>query len=138
MKKWFGLVAGLLMFGIAFAQSTFPRDLTIQWDLPTSYTDGTTLEPDALGDIRLVCSEQGGPDVLDTLVPVADPPGTRVQHIEPGAIPRAGVYVCVAYAILRDNGLSSGPSNAAMMRFTEASMAPENLQIIVTVTVTVP
>ena len=110
-------IALALFASMARAQSPFPQDLTLAWNLPTLYEDGSDIQPGDIANIRVNCARHSGETVLDELVPVPSAllPGDRQEQTFVGVIPSSGTYTCYGYALTVE-GISSDASNPAQKR----------------------
>jgi hypothetical protein len=122
-----------LIFLLAFvpmltlAQSSYPRDISHCWTLPSLNTDGSSIQDGDLSHVRIVTVRNSGETVLDTNIPIGDLlPGDRQCFNSVGAIPGPGQYASVAYAVTVDD-ISSDASNEAYKRYTGKPQPPNPL-----------
>jgi hypothetical protein len=126
MKRFWTTIALLLLALPVIAQQNYPRDLTLTYDQPTHYTDGTVIEAGELVSNRFNCARQDGTVVVDESRPVTVAPGSTQSEVFGGVIPQPGTYTCYAYASTVD--AESDASNAAFKKFTGKPLPPSNTQ----------
>jgi hypothetical protein len=126
MKFLIGLV---LLFATtsAFAQSDYPRDITLSWTNPDQYVDGSTIEPGDLDSIRVECFRNN--DTVPVFVSTVPDTGEGAPQSETytGAVPAPGTYSCVAYAIVV-GGVESDASNTATRKYTGKPLPPQTFE----------
>jgi len=123
-----GFIAFLLFGSITFAQSNYPRDVTLCWTHPTLYEDGTTIEDGDLRGTFIHGERQNLLVILDEEVPITGVPGSMQCQTFVGAIPQPGTYTFTAFAITVDD-ISSDASNAAIKKYTGKPLPPEGLGV---------
>ncbi len=122
------LILLLLVFSVsAYGQDSYPRGVTLCWDHPLLYVDGTDIQPGDLADTRLTIDRHDGTRAVDTLVAVVGLPGDSQCATLAAVIPKPGTYTAFAYAITID-GTSSDASNASVKRYTGKPLSPKNLK----------
>jgi len=122
----FSIIAVLLLFATsAFAQQSYPRDITLSWENPSQYTDGSIIEAGDLDSIRVECFR--GNDTVATFVSTVPDTGEGAPQSEvfAGVIPQPGTYTCIAYAIVVD-GTESDPSNSVAKKYIGKPLPPQN------------
>ncbi len=120
----------LLLLPVAAFAADYPRDVTLAWNHPTEYTDGSLILDGDLANTLLQCDRNDGTRVVDELVPVVGLPGDRQAQAFVGAIPLPGTYTCFGYSITVD-GTSSDASNSVVKRYTGKPLPPNAMSIVV-------
>lgn len=126
MKNLLAVICILLISLSASAQTTYPRDITLCWNHPTLYTDGSDIQPGDLSDTRLTIDRHDGTRIVDALIAVVGLPGERQCSNLTGDVPKPGTYTSFAYAITIDD-TSSDASNASVKKYTGKPNPDENL-----------
>ena len=117
-----------LIFAVsAVAQSTYPQDLELSWDNPTSFDDGTLLLASDLASIHVSCFRNADTTPVFAATVPALLPGALQTEVFVGVIPQPGNYACVAYAIT-DQDVWSLASNEALKRYTGKPNPPKNFK----------
>lgn len=100
----------------ANAQQDYPRDITVTWDNPTEYTDGSLIEAGDLDAIRIEIYRQN--DTVPAFTATVPDTGEGLTQVEvfTGAIPQPGTYRIEGYAIV-DN-IESDPSIPLFKKYT--------------------
>lgn len=118
----------LLIPGLALGQQDFPRDLTVSWDNPSEYVDGSVIEAGDLETIRVEVYRQN--DTVPAFV--ANVPdngeGQRQREVFPGAIPQPGTYTVVAIAVVI-GGVESDPSDPDFVKHVGKPRPPATLTV---------
>lgn len=93
---FFAIVAVVLAL-VAFVASAIDHTSTFTWSPPTTYSDGTALDPTDLLTYRIQCGlTEGGPyDLVSVEIPNVPP--DRASHTETFDLP-PGIYHCVMQA----------------------------------------
>lgn len=132
MKK--ALFSLILLFaaGTANAQSAnFPRDITLNWTMPTSYVDGTPIGAGELRGALATCWRQNSPNDFIVDQEVAAPnAGGSYSHVFAGVVPNPGTYICGLFAVTVDN-IYSDMSNTVDRKVTGKPLPPNLIQIVV-------
>ena len=123
------IVTGLALVALAptvvFAQSDYPRDITLSWENASQYTDGTFIEAGDLTSVRVECFRQNDVNPAFTSTVEVTGEGLPQSEVFVGVIPQPGTYNCVAYSIIFD-GTESDPSTEASRKFTGKPLPPQN------------
>jgi hypothetical protein len=115
------IAIGLLATTIAFAQQDFPREITVSWTNPSSYTDGTAIAPGDLDSIRIEIFRNSSATPVFTATVDDSGEGAQQSEVFPAAIPGPGTYTIVGYAIVVD-GSESDASDAVVKKYTGKPM----------------
>ena len=110
------ILLGLFLAATALGQSSYPRALTLCWEHPSLYVDGSEIQPGDLANTRLVVNRHDGANAFDVLVPMEGLPGST-QCSTQTSIPQPGTYTALAFSITIDD-TSSDESNASVKKYT--------------------
>lgn len=124
MKKTWIFLAVILTAPV-LAQSTYPRDITLSWNHPTLYVDGSDIQPGDLKGTKIVCSRHDGSVAINFEVPNVGNPGDAQSYTFVGGILQPGTYTCNAFAVTVDDEQSDA-SNDAFIKYTGKPNPPEN------------
>ena len=124
MKKLITLAA-LLVTASVCAQQGYPRDITLSWENPSQYVDGSPIEAGDLESVRIECYRQNDPTPAFTSTVPDTGEGQSQTETFTGVIPQPGTYNCFAYAIVVD-GTESDPSNQTDKKFIGKPLPPQN------------
>ena len=114
----------LLVPALAWAQQDYPRDITLSWTNPSSYTDGSPIAAGDLDSIRVECFRAN--ETVATFTSTVPDTGEGLPQSETyvAVIPGPGTYRCFAYAIVGTS--ESDPSNEATKKYTGKPLPPQS------------
>ncbi len=112
----------------AFAQNSYPRDVTLSWINASVYTDGAPIEPGELQAVRIEGRRNSDSVPSITATIPASGVGQAQSSTLTAAIGGPGTYSCVAFTVVI-GGVESDPSSPASVKFVGRPSAPSSFTV---------